>query len=768
MKIINFFRGNILKILVIAILFFGSFSLVYFLNKPISFVKAEGCNLTDSAGKTLSLPNTTFIKAYRLLVFTKINGAWPTKDGGYIISGTTDPNIMFIPPDGFVAKLNNQGDIQWLKFLKTTNAGGAGNPKGDEDVQAVIELKSGGYLMVSKVWGFITAKEWKTDNKELNKILFTRLDKNGNQVWSKSFTAFVEDAKNSLIETNDNGFLFYASITDLAPDKRGEDSEVYYDEPYSSLKVIKFDLNGNLKWSKNIKNFISRKNDSYLIATADGGYALAGNIAEENSEKSAPYNFDVYPGLVKFDKDFNFQWAKSLEGVPLQLAAALPKAGGGYELGWKKIRQGASVIRSLIKTPDNGYLVLGNLSAASSLLTDSQDLQVKPKGSLLGYKFNSAGSLEWVKKITPSFNDYTAPLTNFSASLTKDNKIILSGPITWADDDYQKKAQAVNDLRKWYGQKYGDLEILKEEKKKTKQSQQDFKKVQAAIKTAGDAYRSGIFMMKMNQELDISWAKIINPSRGAINYVLKATPDNGAIVAGEYETNIVKSVLYSSITYYKDGFLLKFDASGNVNDNKKWLLNFTGQIVTEMMTPYAVSNDLVVQTGAYPLSLTIRKPEISSYKKAKTSVFAPFKNLKTILCPVAPTLLVSDTPLQNSTSSSTAQRTWPQINYEKQASTQPVNDKSRTIHNELLTILNQLYNNQVKLIDNMSGSMLSYVFNRVITADDLTAVQKYLEGLGYKTQDAGKNQLTMYKPGYFLILTFSVNNIDKAFLDVTY
>lgn len=749
MKIINFFRGNILKILAIAILFTAGLG-------------------SASAAQTLPISNTTFIKAFRLLVFTKINGAWPTKDGGYIVSGTTDPNIMFIPPDGFVAKLNNQGDIQWVKFLKTTNARGEGNPKGDEDVQAVIELKSGGYLMVSKVWGFITAPEWKTDNKELNKILLTRLDKNGNQVWSKSFTAFVEDAKNSLIETNDNSFLFYASITDLAPDKRGEDSEVYYDEPFSSLKVIKFDLNGNLKWAKNIKNFISRKNDSYLIATADGGYALAGNIAEENLEKSAPYNFDVYPGLVKFDQDFNFQWAKSLEGVPLQLAAAIPKAGGGYEMGWKKIRQGASVIHSLTRTPDNGYLVLGNLSAASSLLTDSQDLKIKPKGSLLGYKFGPEGNLEWVKKITPSFNDYSVPLTSFSAFLTADDKIILSGPITFAEDDYQKKAQAVNDLRKWYGQKYGELEILKEEKKKTKQSQQDFKKVQAAIKTAADAFRSAIFIMNLDQELNINWAKIINPSRGVINYVLKATPDSGALIAGEYETNVVQSALYSSITYYKDGFLLKFDASGNINDNQKWLINFAGKIVMEMMTPYAVSNDLIVQTGAYPLSLAIRKPEISVFKKAKTSVFAPFKSLKTILAPDRPSLLVSDTPLQNSTSSSTAQRTWPQINYEKQASVQPVNDKSRTINNELLTILNQLYNNQVKLTDNMSGSMLSYVFDRVITAADLSAVQKYLEGAGYKTQDAGQRQLTMYKPGYFLVLTFSVGNIDKAFLNVTY
>jgi hypothetical protein len=68
----------------------------------------------------------------------------------------------------------------------------------------------------------------------------------------------------------------------------------------------------------------------------------------------------------------------------------------------------------------------------------------------------------------------------------------------------------------------------------------------------------------------------------------------------------------------------------------------------------------------------------------------------------------------------------------------------------------------------MSGSMLSYVFDRIITKDDVITVKKYLEGLNYKTQDEGGNQLTMYKPGYFLIMTFSVSNLYKAFLDITY
>lgn len=121
---------------------------------------------------TAPISNTTFLKSYRLLTFTKIKGAWPTKDGGYVISGITDPNVMFVPPDGFVAKLNKQGDIQWIKFLKTKNATGGGNmmnPNGEEDVQSIIELRDGGYLMASYLDGFTTNKEFNTD-AERNKI----------------------------------------------------------------------------------------------------------------------------------------------------------------------------------------------------------------------------------------------------------------------------------------------------------------------------------------------------------------------------------------------------------------------------------------------------------------------------------------------------------------------------------------------------------------------------------------------------------------------
>jgi hypothetical protein len=213
---------------------------------------------------------------------------------------------------------------------------------------------------------------------------------------------------------------------------------------------------------------------------------------------------------------------------------------------------------------------------------------------------------------------------------------------------------------------------------------------------------------------------------------------------------------------------MKLDASGNARNNNGWITNYTGKITLETMTPYAISNNLTAQTDAFSVELTTRKPEFSLYKKTKTSIYAPYLSSKNTPCPMTPAVSATGTTTQVSAATSTAPKTWPQINYERVGAVEPVNEKSQTIHNELLPILNQLYNNQVKLTDNMSGSMLSYVFNRVVVKDDMTAVKTYLEGLGYKTQDEGTYQLTMYKVGYFLNLTFSINNNSKAFLNVTY
>ena len=111
---------------------------------------------------------------------------------------------------------------------------------------------------------------------------------------------------------------------------------------------------------------------------------------------------------------------------------------------------------------------------------------------------------------------------------------MLVGLITWADFDYRAKTKAADEQIKWYNKKYGETEMSKKIRIKPKSSQQDYKKVRAIIKTAQDGFRPGVFMMKMDSELNASWAKIMQLRNAGLNSCARATTDNGAVIAGEY------------------------------------------------------------------------------------------------------------------------------------------------------------------------------------------------------------------------------------------
>ena len=103
-----------------------------------------------------------------------------------------------------------------------------------------------------------------------------------------------------------------------------------------------------------------------LIATSDGGYAIAGSIHSSGDESS-----DFL--LIKTDEFGNEEWNQTYEGTGDKVAYAVVEASdGGYILAgngllvkidssgnieWNKTVQG--VIKSLVVTSDNGYAITG-------------------------------------------------------------------------------------------------------------------------------------------------------------------------------------------------------------------------------------------------------------------------------------------------------------------------------------------------------------------------------------------------------------------------
>jgi cytoskeletal protein RodZ len=93
--------------------------------------------------------------------------------------------------------------------------------------------------------------------------------------------------------------------------------------------------------------------------------------------------------------------------------------------------------------------------------------------------------------------------------------------------------------------------------------------------------------------------------------------------------------------------------------------------------------------------------------------------------------------------------------------------KAKTVDGEVKSILKNIFANNVKLKEDMSGSLLTYITNREVTAADVTAFKAQMEAAGYKTLDSSDKQLTLSKGANTLVFTFPVGDNTKATIDMT-
>lgn len=148
----------------------------------------------------------------------------------------------------------------------------------------------------------------------------------------------------------------------------------------------------------------------------------------------------------------------------------------------------------------------------------------------------------------------------------------------------------------------------------------------------------------------------------------------------------------------------------------------------------------------------------------------------TSVLPTTTTLqTTSPLPTEQTVTSVTKEKTPVEKYFDGIKAVEPTTEKGKTVHAILLPILQKLYNKEVdgKIVEGVKlqeqfGSMLTYVFNRVVTNDDMTAVKTELETQGFKTAEASGKGMTMMKVGQSWVLTFWLNNQQKAGLEVTF
>jgi len=281
-------------------------------------------------------------QSYGGVNYDRVESVQQTTDGGYIMTGRTDGDLIFYSHfDLSLIKTDGNGNEIWSKEYGLISPGINTSDYG----QSVRQTTDGGYI--------VTGKTMLTGNGDLYLI---KTDDQGDTVWTKTFGGVdINDVGHSVQQTLDGGYIVCGQIDE---DSLGS-ADVY---------LLKTDGNGIEQWSQNFGD--SLVDIAYAVQqTTDGGYVLCGQYSTGVVADFSTWSPDLY--VIKTDGNGLEQWSYTYGGA----------------IG--------NIGRSIKQTPDGGYIVAGRTNSFGG---NGWDLYL--------IKLNSAGVEQWYKTIDNSQYDY--------------------------------------------------------------------------------------------------------------------------------------------------------------------------------------------------------------------------------------------------------------------------------------------------------------------------------------------------------------------------
>jgi len=676
------------------------------------------------------IDSTIFSKKYSVKDRTWGQGISATSDGGYIVTGTTIPKCEMCDTDAYISKITDKGAIEWTRLVQTVS-GGSG---GDEGYVA-IQLDDGGYLMGGLTPGLETDEEIAGTSYTRLKTFFSKFDSEGNYQWSRNFPFGSTDLTDSIYPTDDGGFIYLENMSEWETQDAGGD--IYYEFPYSSLKLIKFDSNGDEEWVKRIS--ADDDDNSAFALTSDGGFILTGNINYPDEDGNI-WGYSEMEGVMKLDGNGDLEWAKSIEAIPFEIpTAVMNEAGDGYTVDYLEWRMPAGWIDFVKETPDGGYIAFGLFSTlTTSGLNLPIDMEATLDQPLMAVKMDSDGNLEWAKTLVVETASFKADLL---VEATSDNGFILVSAFTAQDDDMDEKNAEYMDIILEINEAFDNGELTVDE----------------AIEAYGEipeeytnTSRYNSLVIKTDDEFNLQWVEQIGGDTAFYSNDATMTDDQGIAIIGS-----IGDFVDEDFTEYM--YVVKLNANGNTTADSSFVFDYEGSTSSEDVTAYVQMNDLEATSEDYDLPVRDQSPFTPSYT-ATTWDIDPVVEASLPLCYVDSG---DSTGISDETN-------WAQVYYDGVAEVEPTTDTSWEIYNELMPILDELYDGEVKLWDNFYGMMLDFAFGRVVTEDDIAAVQEYYEGLGYEMMSNENGTLTMERIGRTIDLDFSILQKTKGTLTVTW
>ena len=278
----------------------------------------------------------------------------PTKDGGYILGGTSSSNRIEKDANGildlyaksedsrgsldyWVVKLKGNGTIEWQKTI-----GG----KYYDELKSIEQTKDGGFILGGYSNSPISGDKTES-NYGLGDYWIVKLNEEGIIEWQRTLGGDKDDNLFALIQTKDEGFIAGGSSNSGATNSKSKSNR-----EGSDFWVLKLDEIGNITWQE---TYNYGKNDvlTSIVENQDGTYLIGGYA---QSEKSSVKSSGITGKLsTKGDK----------EGINDYIALKI-KANG--EEIWSQTvgSKGDEVMKKLLETRDGGYLLAGTSNGSVS------------------------------------------------------------------------------------------------------------------------------------------------------------------------------------------------------------------------------------------------------------------------------------------------------------------------------------------------------------------------------------------------------------------
>jgi hypothetical protein len=201
-----------------------------------------------------------------------------TTDNGFIITGAI--HNIDNSEDVWVIKTDSNGNKQWNKAFNRSRM--------DEGF-SVVQTKDDGYIIVGR-----TQNEEPIDAD----VWLIKINKCGNEQWSKTFGGPKYDYGHSVRQTYDGGYIITGS-TDSFGSGGALSSDVW---------LVKTDAAGNEQWNTTFGSTYDNDGGESVIQLSDGGYIISGYTHSYGGGWS-----DVW--IIKTNSHGIEQWNKTIGGV---------------------------------------------------------------------------------------------------------------------------------------------------------------------------------------------------------------------------------------------------------------------------------------------------------------------------------------------------------------------------------------------------------------------------------------------------------------------